>query len=190
MIKRIEKSISIERSPEEIFSYVSVVENMPNWTSISSVEKVSGGGEVGTIYAIVTPTLFAKRRARIEVTQKLPPSLFAYRDPSLSFSNEVGYEIHEINGSITVTMYKQIDLGPIASLINGNLLGKSVQAEMEKMLLKLKDFMENQFPGITPVQPLPGENSEIDISSESSDIEALLGKTPEEIAIKFKKSNY
>lgn len=151
MAKRIEKDIVINKKPHEIYFFISNLLNLPLWSDVATVEIVSGNGEVGTIYNVVTPTLLDKRKTPIEITQKSANELFAFKNNSYVFDNETGFSLKEEDlpaggqgGQTRVTAYQEIGLGAITSLLTLNFLtSKDAAHSLSEMLEKLKSTLES-----------------------------------------------
>lgn len=175
MIKRIDKNILIKNSPDQVFSFISTLENLPSFTTISSIEKVSGSGDVGSIYSVLGNV----KATQIEVTKKTTPLIFAWQDKGVLYENEIGYEILETDGMTKVTTYIQLNVSLITNLLTINFLtDNNLQLEMENTLSKLKTHLETTPPQTPASEPL------------NIEVRNPFNLNPEELAVKFKKSNY
>lgn len=144
MAKRIEVDIVINKEPHEIYYFISDLLNLPFWSDVDAVEIVSGGGEIGSIYNIITPTLLTKRKTSVEITKTVTHALFAFKDNSLSVNNETGFELKEEDGKTRVTAYQEIEIGPLVSLLTLNFLtSKDASRSLSGMLERLKSILEN-----------------------------------------------
>jgi uncharacterized membrane protein len=78
---RIQRSVEIERSPEEVFAYVDDLEAHPEWqTGLLKAEKVTGGlTGVGTRSRELRRIMGRQMRIEYEVTEHEPPRLAAFR---------------------------------------------------------------------------------------------------------------
>lgn len=184
MIKRVEKSIEIFCSINTAFSFLSTFSNFPLWTSVSSVEHLSGDGGIGSRYAISTPTLLSKKTSTIEISQKTSPSHLAYKDLTLPFSNEIGFILSGTENNTTITMYRQVELGLAASLLTSSFVGPQVISEIEKLLEKLKLVLENT----------SGKEKKVTSETKEEEEEVIVHnpfqETAEETRRRFLKSNY
>lgn len=143
MAKRVEASIVINKEPHQIYYFIADLLNLPLWSDVEAVEKVSGDGEVGSIYNIVTSTLLSKRKTPVEITQTITHGLFAFKDNSLSVNNETGFSLKEEGGQTRVTAYQEIDIGPLVSLLTLNFLtSRDADRSLSKMLERLKSIIE------------------------------------------------
>jgi uncharacterized membrane protein len=149
MSKIIESTLEIKNSANDLFEFVSNMENLPLWSNFKSVELVSGEGEVGSKYNLVNDTLLkGTRKTPVEVTVKDSPSHFAYRDESVSAENQIGYKFeNSADGKTKATAYREVDMGPIASVLTLNFLADgTAKKELEKSLNRLKEYMEKDLP--------------------------------------------
>lgn len=144
MAKRIAVDIVISKEPHQIYYFISDLLNLPLWSDVAAVEIISGSGEVGSIYNIVTPTLLGKRTTPVEITKTVTHGLFAFKDNSLSFNNETGFSLKEEGGQTRVTAYQEIDIGPLVSLLTLNFLtSRDAGRSLSGMLERLKSILEN-----------------------------------------------
>lgn len=144
MAKRIEVDIVINKEPHQIYYFISDLLNLPFWSDVDAVEKVSGGGEIGSIYNIVTPTLLGKRKTPVEITKTITHQHFAFKDNSLSVNNETGFSLKEEGEQTRVTAYQEIEIGPLVSLLTLNFLtSKDAGRSLSGMLERLKSILEN-----------------------------------------------
>lgn len=143
MSKRISAAIEIEKEVGEVYSFVTKVENLPFWTEIKLAEKISGTGEVGTIYNLTVKSHLTKKIVPVEVTQKLARSKFAYRDTTASVPNEIGYTFSDEGAKTKVTAYREVGLGSLAYLLTLNFLTeRDTKQNLEESLASLKEFLE------------------------------------------------
>lgn len=144
MAKKIQVTAEINRPVNEVFSYIVNLQNMPYYTDIIEVHRVSGNGEVGTVYELVMRTTFSKIKKQIEVSKKSAHMQFAYRDMSLNYENETGYMFEELaHGGVNVTAYKSANVGGLYSLLTLNIGNeRNVQKELYKSLQTLKKIFE------------------------------------------------
>jgi hypothetical protein len=145
MSKKITATIDIEKGVGEVYSFVAKMENLPFWTEIKSAEKISGTGEVGTIYNLTVKSFLTKKIVPVEITQKLAHAKFAYRDTTVSVQNEIGYIFSEESGKTVVTAYREVGLGSLAYLLTLNFLtDRDTKKQLEESLASLKEFIERE----------------------------------------------
>lgn len=144
MTKKVQVAVEINRPVNEVFSYIVNLQHMPYYTDIIEVNRISGNGEVGTIYEIVTRSTFSKIKKQIEISKKSAHMQFAYIDKSLNYENETGYMFEELSsGGVKVTSYKSANVGGLYSLLTLNIgHERSVQKELYKSLQTLKKIFE------------------------------------------------
>jgi len=121
------------------------MENLPFWTDVKLAKRVSGNGEVGTIYNLTMNKILSKKIIPVEVTQKLAHAKFAYRDTTVSVQNEIGYIFSEESGKTVVTAYREVGLGSLAYLLTLNFLtDRDTKKQLEESLASLKEFLERE----------------------------------------------
>ena len=144
MAKKVQVSIIINKPIGEVYSYITDPDQWAFWMDIAEVEKVSGNGEVGTIYNLAVPRVLGSRKTPIEITRKLAHIQFAFKDNSLSVGNETGFRLEEAEEGVLVTAYCQSDIGVIASVLTlGFLATMDTEQKLQKMLENLKSILEN-----------------------------------------------
>lgn len=184
MTKRFEKEITVSKTSGLVFSFVSSLENLTKLTDFVSVKLVSGTGETGSIYEATTKSFLGTKSRRLFVVKNTPPTLFAYKDKSQIYDNEIGFELEEVGEKTTVKGYIQFTTSTLTGMLTNN-LEKAAITELDKIMSNLENaLIELKIPKIAKVSP------PLDVVTSNSDIAQFLGKTPEEIAVKFKKSNY
>lgn len=184
MTKRFEKEITASKTSGLVFSFVSNLENLPKLTDFTSVKSVSGTGSEGSTFDAYSKSFLGTKSRRLVVVKNTPPTLFAYKDTSQVYDNEIGFELEEIGEKTIVKGYIQFTTSTLTGMLTNN-LEKAAITELDKIMSNLeKALIELKIPKIAKVSPPP------DVVTSNSDIAQFLGKTPEEIAVKFKKSNY
>lgn len=140
----VSSEVTIRRPVGEVYSYICNLQNMPFYTKVVSVEKVSGNGEVGTKYTLTTQNAFSKTKKEIEITQRIGHGHFAYKDLSVNYVNENGYKFEEQpDGGVKVIAYKSANIGALYSILTLNFGNeRQVKAELTSQLLTLKKIFE------------------------------------------------
>ena len=141
-------SIIIDRSIDEVFEYVSDVENMPRWVSgVSRVhllsDKVKGGARFSAEYAE------GLRRSAIgfKVVEFEPPVRFATKSERgpFSFPFRGTMELRSVADGTEVT--NNIETGPesvatrLASILFGPVLRRSIKRRLQDELVALRASM-------------------------------------------------
>jgi hypothetical protein len=148
MVQRNEASIQINKPIFEVWGFLSDLNNMVYfWSNIKEVQMVpdTGGGEVGTKYNLILPTVFGTKKVPIEITQKLATDNIEFKGSSQAGNILTGYKLTENEAGVMVTMYRESSLGPVASFITLDFLSaRGAEVEFNKNLKKLKDFMERK----------------------------------------------
>lgn len=140
MSKRVvSASIVLDKSPNQVFHFVTDVAYYPFWSDIRLVEKVSGTGEVGTVYRFSSKTLFGKESALVEVSAKEAPLHFAFQDKTKSFISEFGYRIEALDNQTKLTVYHQAQVRFFSGFLSSNpITGVNTELSLQQLLTKLK----------------------------------------------------
>jgi uncharacterized membrane protein len=141
-------SIVIERSIDEVFDFVSNVENMPRWVSgVSRVrllsDKVKSGAKFSAYYAQ------GMRRSGIDfkVVEFEPPTRFATKSERgpFSFPFKGTLELRALGDATEVT--NNVDTGPesiatrLANLLFGPIVNRSIRKRLQEELQALRSSM-------------------------------------------------
>ncbi len=137
-------TISISRPIDEVFDFVTNVDNMPRWVSgVSGARMISQVMEKGARYVIDYVTGWRSSEVEIEVVDYDRPRLFANRASRGPFEYEGRMELASADGKTSVTNI--IEDSPdslastIASVLFGPLLRNAHRRRMEKELEQLKN---------------------------------------------------
>ena len=125
-----EKSLFINRPPQEVFDFATNPANFAQWqSSVECAEWTSDGPPgVGSTFMIVTKFLGRKIEAEVEMTGWDPPNLSSFKSVGGPFpvAGTSRYETKE-NGT-KVTLEGQIKPAGFFKLVEG-LIGKQVQKQ-------------------------------------------------------------
>lgn len=136
-------SISINRPVDEVFDFVTNVENMPRWVSgVSGARLLSQAMGKGARYVIDYVTGFRSNEVEIEVVDYERPKLFAGKSSRGPFDYEGRIELagDDTSTSITNIIEDNPDsvASTIASVIFGPFLRGAYRRRMEKELEQLR----------------------------------------------------
>jgi hypothetical protein len=105
----LEHHVTIHRSISDVFSYVSRVENLPDWAEVAQSARQSTPGTVEVGTRVEVDLLFNGQRtgAIYEVTRYAESSLFAFRtlDAPFELENVYRFSSEEDSTRINVTSY-------------------------------------------------------------------------------------
>lgn len=144
MSKRsVSAKIIINKPSLAVFTFVTDIQYYPMWSDLSSVEKVSGTGEVGTVYTLTKRTVFGSESAPVEISQKITPYQFAFQDKTKEFISEFGFRLREIGDTTEVTAYHEANILFFSGFFASNVLtGANTEISLRKVLQKLKAAIE------------------------------------------------
>lgn len=133
---------TIDRTPAEVFAFLSNAENDPQWRSgVLDIARVSGDGGTGTRYRQGVKGPMGRRiPADVEITESRPNQLHAFRATEGPVRPEGRYELSPSNGGTRVRF-------ALAAEVRGlkKLMAPMVQRTMEREvagLERLKQVLE------------------------------------------------
>lgn len=144
MSKRVVSSkIVIDKPVLTVYTFVSDIEYYPMWSDLSSVQKISGTGEVGTVYTLTKRTVFGSESAPVEISQKLTPHHFAFQDKTKEFISEFGFRLRAMGDTTEVTAYHEANILFFSGFFASNVLtGANTEFSLRGVLQKLKAAIE------------------------------------------------
>ena len=144
---RASDSVVIDRPPQEVFAYVSDLQNLPEWGALSGEmrKETEGPPEVGARYTADLTFLGRRLVISYEVSAYEPPRLFAFRNLDGPLYDEYTYTFEAAEGGGTrFSMAIEMQPGGFYRLI-GPLLEKMTQRYyFRKELQTLKGLLESR----------------------------------------------
>lgn len=129
----------LNKSALQAYGFITDMDYYPYWSDVSHIEKVSGTGEVGTIYKIIKKTFLGKEEALLEVVQKIAPNHFALQDKTKSFVSIFGFRIEEMGDQCRLTVYHEAQLNFFSGFLSANpVTGVNSKLSLEQLLMKIK----------------------------------------------------
>ena len=137
------KSITINRSPQDVFEYATNLANDTQWqTGIESSEWTSNGPPgVGSTYKEVRNFLGRKLEAEIELTGWDPPNQVSEKSINGPIPFEFTNKFEAQGNGTLMTLKGEAELGGFFKLAEG-LVGKQVEKQVESDLASLKLQLE------------------------------------------------
>ena len=137
-------AIIIERSPHDVFEFVSDLENAPKWNyAIVETRKASEGPvAVGTTYRQVR-SLPSRSEETLRVTEFEPDRRFAFEGGLGPFEGTMTYGLEEIGGSTRLTNTAKLEARGIAKLAAPIATGR-VRGAVAENLETLKQLLEQE----------------------------------------------
>jgi uncharacterized membrane protein len=138
-----EKSVFINRPPQEVFDFVTNLSNDSKWqSSIASVEKVSDGPiGVGSTWRYVTKFLGRKNETEIQMTSYKPPHQSSVKAVSGPIPFENTHKFQKQDGGTLLTFIGQAEIGGFFKMAEG-LVGKQMEKQMDADGAALKRLLE------------------------------------------------
>jgi len=144
-------TISIPRPVDEVFDFVTTVENMPRWVSgVSGARMVSKAMEKGARYVIDYVMGWRRSEVEIEVVDYERPKLFAARSRRGPFDYEGRMEL--VSDGSTTSVTNIIEDSPdsvattLASALFGWLLRPARRRRLHKELEQLRQAIGTNHP--------------------------------------------
>jgi len=141
---RIEEIVEIDRPPEEIFSYVTNPENLPEWSSlVLEVRKeAEGDQQQGDRFTTVAKFLGRRFETPFEVSDHEPHRRHSDSSRGGPFEQEYIYTLEETGeGGTRLTYVAQGEPGGFFRLV-GPLLERAGRRQFRADLQSLKDMLE------------------------------------------------
>lgn len=138
----LENTLTIRRSPEEVFEYLADFENVPNWNyAIVETRKTSEGPVgVGATYR-QTRSIPSPAEETFTVTEFEPDHRLAIRGDLGPFQGTLTYELDGVAGGTQLTNRADLEgkgLAKVAAPLLGGRVGDAVAANLQK----LKEILE------------------------------------------------
>ena len=144
---RVEQSVVIDRSPEEVFDYVANPENLPEWSGLAlEVRKETQGplAQEGARFTTVAKFLGRRFETPFEVIVHEPPRRHTDRSTGGPFPQEYTHIFEEVEGGRTrLTQVSEGEPGGFFRLA-GPLLEMAGERQFRADLETLKDLLEAQ----------------------------------------------
>lgn len=141
-------SIVIPRPREEVFAFISRVENMPRWvTGVLSARLDSGEMSPGATFTCEYRQGLRSDSVQLEVVAYEPPRKYGTRTSRAPFQFEGMFHLESIDEGTLVT--NTIEAGPdsLSSKLATMLLGRLLQRSMRKRLRRELDALEVAIAG-------------------------------------------
>ncbi len=139
----VSESVVIERPREEVFAYLTDLQNFPEWGEVIRElrKETEGPPRVGERYTVDIAFLGRRWEQAFEVTAYEPPQRYADRNTGGPFHDEHTYTFDEVAGRTRLTVTMDMQPGGFFR-ITGPLLEKAVRRQVGKELGTLKDILE------------------------------------------------
>jgi uncharacterized membrane protein len=141
----VEKSITIQRTVEDVFDYVSNLSHSAEWqTGLTEIRQITDRPPgVGTQYAFVRTFLGRKLEASNEITEFTPHVKVAFKTISGSIPLEASYHFEPAEKGTKLTSKIAMQTSGFVSLAEP-LVSASLQRDVEANLKVLKNMLESQ----------------------------------------------
>ena len=130
---RAELTIEIERTPEDVFAYLSDVSNLPAWqTGVKSATQRDGRVEESR-------SIFGRElNTTLEIVDQEEPRLFTLRALDSPFQFTVRHELEPADGGTRLTVTAEGDVPGFAA----GLLARGAEKQFRKDFERLKQILE------------------------------------------------
>jgi carbon monoxide dehydrogenase subunit G len=141
---KFEKSLMIDRPQQEVFDFVTNLNNDPKWQSgIESVERTSDGAiGAGSTWGYKLKFLGREIEAEIELTSYDPPNQASVKSIGGPVPFESNYTFESKDGGTQMTISGQAEIGGFFKLAEG-LVGKQLEKQMDSDSAALKKLLES-----------------------------------------------
>jgi uncharacterized protein YndB with AHSA1/START domain len=140
---KFQNSITIERSPAQVFAYLADFEKIPTWNyAIEETSKVTDGEvRVGTRYRQVR-TVPRRSEESFVVTELEPESRLVIEGTFGPFPGRITYLLEPVPGGTRVTNAVELQPSGVARLVGG-LATSGVRSAVLANMEKLKSLLES-----------------------------------------------
>ena len=142
---KLEASVEIDRPTEEVFAYMTDIENLTQWMSELVEAKQTSEGPVGvgtTISAVATP-LGRRAESIQEVTEYEPNRKFTFKSTSGPVESKDEYTFESVAGGTKVTRVAEAKMGGFFRLAEPVAV-RMMRRQFETNFANLKDLLEAQ----------------------------------------------
>ena len=139
----VQAEIRIERTINDVFTYVADPENLPAWNSaVTDVRPNPATGDRPSTFTLTRslPTGVATNRLRIVAFE--PPERFAIETTSGPTPFHYEFRFHEDGGVTVITLAAQADVGPVGNLL-GPLARRGLASGIHANLTALKRILDD-----------------------------------------------
>ena len=144
----VEVSAVINRPVEEVFAFVTRIENWNQWdTQLAEVKKTSEGPVgVGTTWQEVRHFMGRRMESTNEITEYEPNRKLSFKSTSGPFPVEGGYTFESVEGGTKFTVKGQAETGGFFKLADP-IVRRAVKGQLETINANLKELLEAQAEG-------------------------------------------
>jgi carbon monoxide dehydrogenase subunit G len=142
-VKRVEQSIAISATPEEVFDFASSLENIASWQSgISSAELLSDGPiGLGSKALVVRDLLGQHIEAPLEVTAYDRPNLLGLHSEVSGVAADASLVVKPRGHGTRITFAMEIRGSGFTSFIE-SMIASAAEADITRSLDRLKELIE------------------------------------------------
>lgn len=142
---RLEHSVVINRPIEQVFEYVTNIENAPKWKSrLLEIKRTSEGPVgVGTTQTSVGHFLMWRPQTNVEITEYAPNRKVGFKTTSGPVSAMGEFTFESVEGGTRVTLVAGMKPTGFLKLL-GPILARWPQSHLETECAKLKELLEAQ----------------------------------------------
>jgi uncharacterized protein YndB with AHSA1/START domain len=145
---KVEVSVVINRPVEEVFAFVTRIENWNQWDAqLAEVKKTSEGPVgVGTTCQEVRHFMGRRMESTNEITEYEPNRKLSFKSTSGPFPVEGGYTFESVEGGTKFTVKGQAETGGFFKLTDP-IVRRAVKGQLETINANLKELLEAQAEG-------------------------------------------
>ncbi len=140
---RAELTIEIERTPEDVFSFLTDVSNLIEWQSGVHSAEIAGGGEprAGARIAESRHLLGRELSTTLEIAEYEPPRLFTLRALDSPVPFTVRHELEPAGEGTRLTVTGEGDVGLLPGFAAG-IMGRRAEKQLRRDFERLKRLLE------------------------------------------------
>jgi ligand-binding SRPBCC domain-containing protein len=140
-----EKTIFINRPQQEVFDFMSNLENDAQWRSLESVKRTSGGPiGAGSTWRETSKFMGREIEFEVEFISYDPPHQFVAKTTSGPFPMEITNKFETQDGGTLITLSANAEVGGFFKMAEG-LVSKQAQKQLESDWAALKKLLEAEY---------------------------------------------
>ncbi len=141
---RVERSVVICRPVDEVFAFVTDMDNVTRWTPACEIRQMGQGPmAVGARFVQVGEILGRRIEAMTEVTAYTPPDVFAFKTISGPIPLSNAFRFVPVPEGTRVEIVGEGEPGSVFKLA-GPLFNAAIRKQIETQLEKLKNILEGR----------------------------------------------
>jgi len=140
---KFDKSIIINRPVEEVWKFISNVENIPKWNRGTRKGRVTSDGTIGigTTVQYLRQFLGRQMLVKLQVSEYIPNKMIALKLNAGRITAQTGFTFESVEGGTRLTHPSEIELGGLWKLIT-SILNPMLERDGREDMANIKRLIE------------------------------------------------